>query len=373
MKIPESAADLTATWLSEALGRTVTQVRVITDDTEDAKEVKGVVGQMARLSLTYDAAQTDAPSSLVAKLSAAAPAARAEYHALHVYEREVRFYEQFARQIELRTPRCYYSDIDLETGHSVLILEDLTGGRNVGKFEGCSPVETELAISEIAQFHATWWESPHLNEIDWIPPLGSAADLQDFQHLYQQRWESFLKRAGQNLPESILEIGDKLAHQFANYLRYMAQSPRTIRHDDYQPCNVFFLTQAKGDLSLAVIDWQLISLGRGVNDMAYFVIRGVSSAVRQTHEMGWLKMYHTILVENGVEGYTFDQCLHDYRMALFRGFLVSVFLIGGSNLSKAEEAGFSNVVLPRCYAAILDLNAGELLTESFEGDLCRNV
>ncbi|MDH3599878.1 MAG: ecdysteroid 22-kinase family protein [Candidatus Tectomicrobia bacterium] len=53
---------------------------------------------------------------------------------LKLYEREVRFYEQLVPQMELRTPNCYYSAIDLETGHSVLLLEDLTGGRKIDKF-----------------------------------------------------------------------------------------------------------------------------------------------------------------------------------------------------------------------------------------------
>ena len=45
------------------------------------------------------------------------------------YAHEVRFYQELAQQTELPTPVCYYSDIDLETGWHVLLLEDLAPAR----------------------------------------------------------------------------------------------------------------------------------------------------------------------------------------------------------------------------------------------------
>ena len=269
-----------------------------------------------------------------------------------------------APQIELRTPDCYYSAIDLETGHSVLLLEDLTGGRNINKFADCSLTEVELAVSQIARFHATWWESPLLHQMDWMPRLNTN-DFQKIQQIYQQRWKLFLEKAGQSLPKPILGIGQKLEHHLVKFFRYLEEAPRTIRHNDYQPSNVFFFTASNGDLSLAVIDWQVITFGRGVSDVAYFLGKGVRSEVRQAHEMDWLKMYHTILVDGGVEGYSFDECLNDYRLAMFEGLWRLVFIIGGGNLSQAEEAGFCNITLPRYCAAILDLNSGELLSEEW--------
>jgi hypothetical protein len=362
MKIPTDIQDLTASWLTEALARPVTEVSIIADDAEGIEAVKGVVGQVVRLSLTYDTDETDVPSSLIAKLSSNNPSKRAGFHSLHMYEREVRFYEKLAPQISLRTPVCYHSAIDLKTGHSVLLLEDLLGGRNGYKFGECSLAEVALATGQIAQFHASWWESPQLNEMDWMPRF-STVDFQNIQHIYQQRWEPFLERVGQTLPKPMLEIGENLGRQLVKFFSYLESAPRTICHNDYQASNIFFFTEANGDLLQTVIDWQLITFGRGVGDMANFLSKCVRPEVRQAHEMGWLKMYQAILVENGVEGYSFNACLNDYRLALFEGWWRMVFAVGSGTLTPEEEAGFCNVLLPRYCAAILDLNAGELLTE----------
>lgn len=161
MKIPIGPRDLTPEWLTEALREdgainrvSVTSVatRVIGDE-----EGQTGTGQLARLHLTYDRAEADPPQSLIAKLSSPDPMLRAEYHALELYEREVRFYQELADQVALRTPRCHYSVLDRETGLCVLLLEDLAPIRSGGEnYALCSLEEAELAVAQIAKFHASW-------------------------------------------------------------------------------------------------------------------------------------------------------------------------------------------------------------------------
>jgi len=365
MKIPDSVQDVTITWLTEAL-RTkglITQASVATFDTKIIDDTQGATGQLARLSLTYDAQETNAPSSLVAKFSSTNPAQREQLRVNKFYEREVRFYEQLASQIDLRTPACYYSAIDLKTGQSVLLLEDLTGGRNIGKFGDCSAEEAELAINQIAKLHAVWWESPRLNEMDWIRQDDDR--YRHSQHSYQQCRAPFLERVGHALPEPMLEIGPKFGQVVAKVLRYLAGSPRTLTHGDYQPSNLFFFTAPNGDMSLVLFDWQLINLGRGVRDVARFLARNVPSELRRTQELVWLKMYHDRLVEYGVEDYSFDICLHDYRLSTFISLLYIVSVIGGGLPNQKVIAANCQAALPRLCTAIIDSKAEALLADEW--------
>ena len=118
MEIPFHADDLTVEWLTEALQASgaLTHAHVTALTTQLLGNEKGSTGQLVRVSLDYDADHTDAPRSLIAKFSAADPQARAMPHAMGFYEREVRFYQQLAHESPLRTPRCYFSAIDLEQG-----------------------------------------------------------------------------------------------------------------------------------------------------------------------------------------------------------------------------------------------------------------
>ena len=81
---------------------------------------------------------------------------------------------------------------------------------------------------------------------------------------------------------------------------------------------------------------------------------------RKAQEQSLLKLYHTTLVENGVEGYSFEQCWNDYRFLMLNRLFRMVVLIGG-NITEGEYRMFLKTLLPFCVAAILDLDAGKLL------------
>ncbi|CAM5720988.1 hypothetical protein MAUB1S_00763 [Mycolicibacterium aubagnense] len=88
-------------------------------------------------TLTYDAADVTAPSSLVAKVPATDADSRAAALGQRLYEREVRFYQELHGRTLVVAPTHIYSDIDTTTGHFVLLLEDLVAhilSRPAGRF-----------------------------------------------------------------------------------------------------------------------------------------------------------------------------------------------------------------------------------------------
>jgi hypothetical protein len=319
---------------------------------------KGALGQVARLSLAYDADQENTPRSLIAKFGPADPEQRAILAGF--YGREIRFYRELAGQVEFRTPHCYYSALNTQTGDVVLLLEDLAPARNGERAVGCSPAEAELAVREIAKFHAAWWEDPQLAEQDWLLWPTTTARLQRWQDLYQQRWAPFAAKMGPHLPKPILEIGLRFRSQVIQVFEQFHQSPRTLIHNDYMLDNLFF-SATDVNTSLAVIDWQFLAYGGGMLDVASFLGGNVSIEDRRAHELDLLRTYHTLLVENGVTGYPFSQCWDDYRFSMFDGLFRMVIAIGGGNLRGEQERAHRDIIWPRFSAAILDLDVGSLL------------
>ena len=154
METPEHPNGITTDWLTDTLrtAGVLKQARVTSLALQAVGTEKGLTGHLARVRLDYDTGKADAPRSLIAKCSAADPQARAMIHSMGMYEREVRFYEQLAARIPLRTPRCYFSAIDLASGASLLLLEDLAPARNGSWIAGCSVEEAELAVRSITPF-----------------------------------------------------------------------------------------------------------------------------------------------------------------------------------------------------------------------------
>lgn len=193
---------------------------------------------------------------------------RKELHDYKMYLGELKFYQELAVQVPLRTPRCYYSDIDMETGECVLLLEDLSGWRSGSFLAGCSAQEAELVVRDFAKLRAAWWESPQLEQIDYAHEDPALFEL--VKTTFEQSWPRFLERAGEGLSDEMVGMSERVGRNIPDVLAYLyTTSPQTLIHYDAHFDNIFF-GPAEGESSLAFINWQLYSVGRGVYDVAYF-------------------------------------------------------------------------------------------------------
>lgn len=354
--------EITAEWLTKALrsAGTITDASVSSFDLEsDIAAGVGFMGLLGRLSVTYDK-EDGGPKSVIAKFPAAAPENREIAQIFRFYEIETRFYEQIADGIELRTPKRYYSDIDLDSGDFILLLEDLAPAQVADQIAGLSQDQVKLATRELAKFHASWWDSPRLEEYAWMWSIDDPVRAATSQQSYQQAWGPFVESFGKVVPPEILEIGERFGEKMISILNQLAAKPRTISHGDYRPDNLFFATP-EGGAPLTVIDWQIMSISRGAFDFAYFLNGTLPPAERQAHESDLIKLYHGTLVDAGVTGYSFDQCWEDYRISTLFCWLYTVIALGSLDVANERGLALFTANIERNVSAMTDLNVGELL------------
>ena len=72
-------------------------------------------------------------------------------------------------------------------------------------------------------------------------------------------------------------------------------------------------------------------------------------------------MYHSTLVENGVSGYSFEDCLDDYRLSMIEIFVFWIVSGGYCNYEGERATTYLHNTLSRFAAAISDLASTELL------------
>ena len=363
LPIPDSSAELTVEWLNEALGGDITHgATIVNVEREIIDEGAGFIGELTRITPTYSSGHGEAPRSFIAKLPAADKESRAIPLGLGWYEKEVRFYQEIAGQLELRTPRCYYSAMDVEAGHFVLLLEDLAPARCGDQIASCSLEEAKLALTELAKLHAAWWNSPRLDEFDWMVGAGDAAQQQFLAALYQGSWPYFVEQVGEQIPKEILDVGKRFGENFSTVLQELAVGPQTIMHTDFRLDNMFFDIEDGGS-TFALIDWQLIQKGGGALDVTYFLGGNFPPEVRRKHETELLHTYHDGLLQHGVQDYPFEQFAEDYRKAAL---ILLIFLVANRenfDIESFPERGqeLISTMLERYTTAIVDLNAGEFL------------
>lgn len=362
MTIPAGPEQLTPEWMTEALRSSgvLRDAKVASLEPTTIGEGSGFIGQLALVRLGYDRAEPGAPASLIAKFPAASPAGREIGNLFDFYNREIRFYDEIAEKVELRTPKRYYSDARLDTQEYILLLEDLAPLVVGDHAAGCRIAEAELSLRNIATFHATWWESPELERLAVWMPVIDAPVHRSAEHSYAQAWPHFIGGIGAGIPDEMKAIGEAIGRNVINLQSSIADRPHTIVHADFRTDNLFF---ARGDASddFAVVDWQISCRGRGVFDVAYLLCGGLSPAERRAHEERLVRLYHDTLVQNGVNGYDWEQCWREYRRMALYVFVYVVIAVGTLDAANPRGLALFQAWLDRSVAAILDLNAaGEL-------------
>lgn len=317
-------------------------------------EGKGFMNRLFRLELEYDTEPTDLPRSIVAKLPSADPMLRTVFDRLGQNRREVMFYREVADGAPLGTPLCYHRGLDPESEDTLLLLEDLSDGRQGNSVAGCSMHEARLCIVQLAKFHAAWWDSPLLSSLHWMPLRD--AETETYLEIYLNAWAALLEKAGAAMPQGLRDLGDRLAPLVREIKVKLTKPPRTIVHGDYRLDNCFFPAEPDGR-QVVVFDWEFCVQGRGAYDVATFISEAFTPEQRREHEMGLLREYHSALEAAGVRGYSFEECLHDYRLSMLEIFVFWVITGGYCNYEGDRARRYLINTLERIDAAISDLDS----------------
>jgi len=323
INIPTTLEEFTPAWLTKALR----EEGVIGDEAIVSSLTKTRIGEdegftggaLIRCQLAYASPAESAPHSLISKLSPADSELRAVFK--NVNRREVSFYTKFAVQDNLPVPHCYHGNFDEETGASILLLQDLDQHRMISFANGCEPRDARHAVHALGMIHAQLWNDPR------IQILSGVDILNDFP--FAELWVQYPQAIAELLPEfaiptQFFATGDAVAKNISSLLSYLMETaPITCIHRDIHVDNIIFGVN-EDDKPALILDWQSVGKGRGVYDIAYFLISSVPIEIRRQTERTLLREYHAQLMRYGITDYSFEKCWFDYLLAVVGKLLVTV-------------------------------------------------
>ncbi len=347
---PLSPSELHPDWITDALrhdgclgpSAACTEIDV---DVLGGDAGAGVTGQLARVTLAYDdddAIGGGAPASLIAKFSSTDPKFRLYFRELGV--QEAFFYERIAPASDVRVPRCYVARYDRESGAFFFLLEDFRDWESIRSVDGADETLAERVVSDIAAFHARWWERPEVHE--HRSDLFARLMTDDFLYGQVRGWKEFRNRTA--LDARSIAVHEAAMH-FNEAIRTAVywEGPRTLIHWDIQLDNMFARRDEDGGLDLAIIDWAGLGPAKAPYDMAIFLGGNLAPSVSAGAAKDLLASYHRDLVAQGVPGYDFDACLRDFRLALLDVFLRTMYVAMFFELTPAQREGMVATMLPR--------------------------
>ena len=346
----ERPDDLTTDWLTDNLGagrvETFTVERIGT----------GQMSECYRVNLAY--ADGEGPASVVLKVAASDPMSRGTGQALGLYEREVRFYADVAPRLVTDADgpiaQCYHASYEPETGVFSLLLDDAAPAEVGDEIRGAAIDDAKLALTQLGRLHAPLIGSEPAADAPWLnreSPMNQA--------LITGLFNGFADRYGEAIKPEQRLVCQRLVDSFDAYLAEESAADRVkgLVHGDYRLDNMLF--GRPGSLrDLTVVDWQTVTWGPAMTDVAYFLGCALRTEDRRAHYDELLAAYYEGLGPN--PPLTLQQIRDGVRRQSFFGVMMAIV---SSMLVERTERGDAMflTMLDRHSSHVLDTGALEAL------------
>ena len=231
---------------------------------------------------------------------------------LHLYEREFYFYDKISRDVPLQVP-SYVGLIQREHDENVgILLENLCRREDMGQFElnlSQEPREvTSQVIDGMVRMHKQYWNQPLQS---MYPQLKYHNNYPCMVTFVQKQFPEFYKRWSGILTEKQMSSVKYGVDNFQEIQERLSHGCLTLCHGDIKSGNIFFYGKQKIPI---FCDWQYVSIGKGSQDLVFFLIESFDIPYLKTQQMEWIQYYYDELDQ---KEYTLDEYLQDLADSAF--------------------------------------------------------
>ena len=327
-------------WLSNKLDKAVQSASI-----EDMGGAGGLSGaELIRVNITL---KDEPPTSIVVKRTR--PGGEASSKQLGLF-REAHFFHQLSSIFPKGfLPNVYHVYGNPKTGEKVLVMEDLSNAIQTGYFFGpgsplnwgkdltaltarASEVNMTDIVREIsvmaAKMHATYWMRSELLDLNWLRGSGwltgqDRVSWEASQQYVREKWEKQKEKIASSdcetawNPELVKVIDASYSKiSWENFCTRVQKGNWTLTHGDFHPANMMWRPTPMAHCSnhIALLDWEVVGIGSGAQDLGQYFISHCSPESRRDLENASLHLYYSELLLNGVQAskYSWETCFADY-------------------------------------------------------------
>ncbi|KAK7536873.1 aminoglycoside phosphotransferase [Phyllosticta citribraziliensis] len=317
------------------------------------------------------------PTTAILKVASASATSRRASTLLSLYEREVLFYNELAPAIAISDAsplaHCYHSSFHADDGSFCLLLGDAGADAVVGDdIAGATLAQARAAMAGLGRLHRVGQDERR--KAEWAGKSWFRRARQIEQTQLQALYGGFVERFGERVGSREREVCERLVEVF-DVVDAEERGESVVQglvHGDYRLDNMLFAAEKggvgepdRGDgetngLPLTVVDWQTVSWGPAMADVAYFLGTALTVDMRRQHGEELLQTYFDALGPEAV--LSLEQCRKGVRRQAFYGIVMSIvspMLVGRTERGDALFLG----ILSRHCEHVLDLGALDTLPQ----------
>jgi thiamine kinase-like enzyme len=344
--------DLTVEWAQCVINQHDSEVRV------SRVEILNVdVGTTTRVKIAveHDGAKY-LPKQWFVKMPSLAWRARWITALPRLLQTESRFYNEISPLISLNLPHFLAAESKLGHG-AIVVLADLKEFYGAAGHPSDALTEYQAAevVQELARFHARFAQQANLaRHYPWL--ASSVRKLEDAlgTAMAVPLMQRGLQLAGTIVPTQLHKSALRYAKQRRNMMAFLSDAPQTLIHHDCHAGNLFW----RNNNEVGFLDWQLVRLGEGVSDVAYFLATALEPQTRRLHEENLLNLYAKTLNQHGIANASKESLMPRYRAHCVYALEAMLVTLAVGGMMKLE----SNLeLIRRAASAVQDLDSFSVL------------
>jgi HAD superfamily hydrolase (TIGR01509 family) len=233
---------------------------------------------------------------------------------LKLYDREYYFYTNIAPYVNVNIPKFYNLVLDENFNRNGLVLENLID-KNYRVNLNLNNESIDITLSIIdrtAKLHTKFWNK---NLKKMFPELKNSTDnifYPFFNNFITERYEMFKDRWFHMFPLKHQVICHEIYTNFTKIQeRFSTGNNLTFIHGDIKSPNIFY--DVANNFEPYFIDWQHCAIGKGVQDVIFFILESFNVENIKTTYNIVKYYYYKKIVEYGVINYS----LEDYEKDIY--------------------------------------------------------
>jgi len=229
-----------------------------------------------------------------------------------LFDREVFFYQHLAKASSIGAPGCLYAS----ASEQILILQDFGQFVTGDQEAGYEPLEALSVMRQMAQFHLKSVELQKEHSLP-LPKINDSSALSVLPGMLEQIWGGVGTLLSSNTPMAD-KIVKRLIKDIPDIANNLSKDHLAVIHGDLRLENLLF----EGMEMKIVLDWQLVSLGSPMLDVAYFMTQSGNKDSRVRVEAEILKIYSDAFKPLG---YTESRIKSEYQNGIFYSLIIPIF------------------------------------------------